>query len=114
MDGAAGCRVGYTVDMSVDLGNSSHSDIHDASQGFIVWTEEVPGRGANWYIIMPNLHDVRPDGRPFAGIAIKLGHGVAIRHCTSLSMPDGIDGKRVGDGHSRFNNHLYGTFTAAK
>jgi hypothetical protein len=114
-------RVGYTIDMSVNLGNSSHYDVHDASQGFSVWTEEIRGRGANWYFVMPNLHGTRPDGRPFAGVAIKLGHGVAIswdgrviRHCTSLSMPDGIDGARVGEGKKRFKNHLYGTFTAAK
>lgn len=121
MDGAAGCRAGYTVDMSVNLGNSSHFDVHDASQGYSVWTEEIRGLGANWYFVMPNLHGMRPDGRPFAGVAIRLSHGVAIswdgrviRHCTSLSMPDGIDGKRVGDGRNCFKNHLYGTFTAAK
>ena len=114
-------RVGYTVDMSVNLGNSSHFDVHDASQGYSVWTEEIRGLGANWYFVMPNLHGTRPDGRTFAGIAIRLGHGVAIswdgrviRHCTSLSMPDGIDGKRVGGGKKCFKNHLYGTFTAAK
>ncbi len=56
---------------------------------------------------------------PVLRLAIKLSHGVAIswdgriiRHCTSLSKPDGSDGKRVGEGRHR--NHLYGTFTAAK
>ena len=30
-------RVGYTIDMSINLGNSSHFDVHaDASQGFSV------------------------------------------------------------------------------
>jgi hypothetical protein len=107
VDGADGRQVGYTVDMSVDLGNASHFDVHDASQGFSVWTEEVCGRGANWYILMPNLYGKRPDGRLFAGIAVKLAHGVAIswdglviRHCTSLSQPDGPDGGRVGDGRN--------------
>ena len=119
MDGANGQRVGYTIDMSVDLGNASHFDVHDASQGFSVWTEELRGCGANWFFIMPNLHGVRPDGVPFAGVAIRLSHGVAISwddriicHCTSLSKPDGPDGNRVGEGRHR--NHLYGTFTAAK
>ena len=121
MDGEGGCRVGYTIDMSINLGNSSHFDVHDASQGFSVWTEEIRGRGANWYFVMPNLHGMKPNGQPFAGIAIKLRHGVAIswdgriiRHCTSLSKPDGVGGKLVGDGRNRFVNHLYGTFTAAK
>ncbi len=79
MDGADGRQVGYTVDMSVDLGNVSHFDVHNACQGFSVWTEEVRGRGANRYFLMPNLYGKRPDERPFAGIAVKLAHGVAIR-----------------------------------
>ncbi len=40
-------RVRYTIDISVNLGKTSHFDVHDASQGFSVWTEEVPGIGAN-------------------------------------------------------------------
>ncbi len=41
------CRqcVRYTVNMTVDLGYSLHFDVHDASQGFAVWTKEVSGRG---------------------------------------------------------------------
>jgi hypothetical protein len=70
---------------------------------------------------MPTLHGKRPDGRPFAGFAVKHAHGVAIscdgqviRHCTSLLQFDGPDGVRVGDGQYTFGNHLYGTFTSAK
>jgi hypothetical protein len=117
-------RVGYTVDMSVNLGNSSHFDVNDASQGFSLWTEEVPGCGENWrYFVLPNVHGVRPDGRTkFHGMAVKLGHGVAIswdgrvvRHCTSVSCPDGKEFGFVTRGwDSSFRNHLYGTFTAAK
>ena len=63
--------------MSVDLGNSSHSDVHDASQGFAVWTEEVPGRGENWFFVLPNVHGLKLDGvTKFRGMAVKLGHGV--------------------------------------
>ena len=119
MDGIDGQSVGYTIDISVDLGNASHFDVHDASQGFRVWTEDLRGRGSNRFFVMPNIHGRGPDGAPFAGVAIRLTHGVAIswdgriiRHCTSLSKPDGDDGKRVGKG--RHTNHLYGTFTAAK
>jgi hypothetical protein len=120
-DGDKGRRVGYTIDMSVNLGNASHYDVHDASQGFSVWTEEIRGLGSNWFFVMPNLHGKRPDGRPFCGIAIKLGYGTAIswdgrviRHATSLSKPDGIDSMRLGDAGYRPRNHLFGTFTAAK
>ena len=117
MDGEGGLRVGYTIDMSVDLGNASHFDVHDASQGFSLWTEEFPGRGSNWYFVMPNLHGMRPDGTAFSGLAVRLTHGVAIswdgrviRRCTSLSQPDGP----VGCGIDGVMNHLYGTFTSAK
>jgi hypothetical protein len=89
-------RVGYTIDMSINLGNASHNDVHDASQGFSVWTEELRGVGYNWFVVMPNVYGRRPDGSTFSGIAIKLLYGVAIswdgrvlRHCTSLSHPDG-------------------------
>jgi hypothetical protein len=41
-------RVGFTIIMSVGLGNSSHYDVGDVSQGFSVWTEEVPGLASNW------------------------------------------------------------------
>ncbi|KAI2491237.1 hypothetical protein MHU86_23343 [Fragilaria crotonensis] len=117
-----GRRVGYTIDMSVDLANSSHLDVHDASQGFSVWSEEFPGRATNWFFVLPNLHGQRPDRTTFRGVAVKLSHGIAIswdgrvvRHCTSVSHPDGVDGGRLGGvGAAQLENHLYGTFTAAK
>jgi hypothetical protein len=119
MDGINGQRAGYTIDMSVDLGNASHFDVHDASQGYSVWTEDLRGCGENWFFILPNLHGTRPDRTPFAGVAIRLTHGIAISwdgriicHCTSLSRPDGPTGKRVGEGGHR--NHQYGYFTIEK
>jgi hypothetical protein len=119
--GERGRGVGFTIDMSVNLGNASHYDVHDASQGFSVWTEEVFGLGSNWYFVMPNLHGKRPDGRAFRGVAVKLSYGIAIswdgrviRHATSLSKPDGIVGGRVGDAGYVPRNNLFGTFTAAK
>jgi hypothetical protein len=121
MDGTAGKRVGFTIDTSVNLGNSSHFDVHDASQGFAVWTEEIPSMGSNWYFVMPNVHGKRPDGVQFFGLAVRLSHGAAIswdgralRHCTSISMPDGQDGERVGKHRQNFKNNLFGTFTSAK
>ena len=116
-------RVGYTVDLSCNLGNSSHFDVNDASQGYSCWTEEMLGWGENWYFVMPNVEGKRPDGTEFCGLAIKLGHGIAIswdgrvvRHCTSVSCPDGLDSGYVGVGKDSpfFVNHLYGAFTCAK
>jgi hypothetical protein len=122
MDGEDGDWVGRTVDMSVNLGNSSHFDVNDCSQGFAVWTEEIPGSASNWYFVMPNVHGTRADGEPFSGLVVRLYHGVAIswdgrviRHCTSVSKPDGEDSAGVSSGGGqRFRNHLYGTFTACK
>jgi hypothetical protein len=116
-------RVGYSIDMSCDLANSSHYNVHDASQGFSVWMEEKPGVAKNWYFIMPNVHGRKVDGSSFAGVAIKLYHGTAIswdgrvvRHCTSITMPDGFCGGSQPHGHRKehFANHVYGTYTAAK
>ena len=51
-----GNRVGFSIDTSVDLGNSSHFfDTNDASQGYSVWTEDVPGMSDNWYFARPNM-----------------------------------------------------------
>ncbi len=55
MDGAGGWCVGYTIDMSINLGNSSYFDVLNASQGFRLWNDESRGRGVNWYFVMPNL-----------------------------------------------------------
>jgi hypothetical protein len=118
-------RVGYTIDVSVDLGNSSHFDVNDASQAFSVWLEESVGHGENWYFVLPNVHGVRLEqGKQieFQGMAVKLGHGVAIswdgwkiRHCTSVSCPDGMKAGYVAKGNEcSFRNHLFGVFTAAK
>ncbi len=104
--------------MSVNLGNASLFGVYDSSQGFSVWTEEVPGLSANWLFILPNVHITNPDGRTkFCGIADKLGHGVAISwdgpvlcHCTSAFHSDGMEGDRIcGAKDSRFHNHPFGT-----
>jgi hypothetical protein len=116
-------RVGYTVDMSVNLGNSSHFDVNDASQAYSAWMEEMQDWGENWCFVMPNVKGERPDGTKYHGLVIKLGHGIAIswdgrvvRHCTSVSCPDGMDAGYVGVGKDSpsFVNHLYGVFTCAK
>ena len=71
MDGLDGMHVGCTIGMSVDLGNATHRDIHDVSQGYAMWLEEiVGGRGHNWFLILPNLFGIRPDdGSHFYGVA---------------------------------------------
>ena len=54
---------------------------------------------------------------------VEFEHGIAIswdgrvvRHCTSVSCPDGLDSGYVGVGKDSpfFVNHLYGAFTCAK
>jgi hypothetical protein len=81
--------------MSCDLANSLHYDVHDALQGFSVWTEEKPGVAKGWYFIIPNVHGRKAGRSSFADVAIKRHHGTAIswdgravRHCTSITMPD--------------------------
>jgi hypothetical protein len=112
-------RVAYSINRSADLGNASHCDVGDVSQGFLVWTEEVPGLAANWYFVMPNVCGMN-NGTPFNGVAIKLYHGTSIcwdvcviRHYTLMTFPDGMD-TEFGGGAQPTLNHMYGTFSAAK
>ena len=56
--------------MSVDLGNASHYDFNDGSQGFSLWGEDFPGRGTNWFLVMPNIHGVRSQGSGFPLLAL--------------------------------------------
>ena len=101
-------RVGLTMDLSVNLSNSSHYDVNDGCQGFSIWTEDNPGTTKKWYFVLPNVEGQFPKSdRKFSGIAIELRHGVLIswdgrliRHCTSHI-------------ESRTGN-VYGSFFAAK
>ena len=90
MDGGI-CRVAHSMDVSINLANSSHYDSNDASQGLTIWTEEYPGTTKDWYFVLPNMRGKFPGtDREYNGIAIKLSHGVLIgwdgrlmRHGTS-------------------------------
>ena len=101
-------HVGHSMDLSVNLSNSSHYDVNDGCQGFSIWTEDNPGSTKNLYFILPNVEGQFPNSdRKFSGIAIALRHGVLIsrdrrllRHCTSHI-------------ESRTGN-VYGSFFAAK
>jgi hypothetical protein len=107
MDGGI-CRVTLSMDLSINLANSTHFDVNDASQGFTIWTEDHPGTTSGWYFVLPNMKGKFPaTDREYNGIAIKLSDGVLIgwdgrliRHGTSMA------GSRVGN--------IYGTFFAAK
>jgi hypothetical protein len=102
------CRVTLSMDMSINLANSSHYDVNDASQGFTIWTEDHPSSTQDWYFVLPNMKGKFPGtDRDYNGIAIKLSDGVLIgwdgrliRHGTSMV------GSRVGN--------IYGTFFAPK
>jgi hypothetical protein len=107
MDGGK-CRVTHSMDLSINLANSSHYDVNDASQGFTIWTEDHPCTTEDWYFVLPNMKGKFPGtDREYNGIAIKLSDGVLIgwdgrliRHGTSMV------GSRVGN--------IYGTFFAPK
>ncbi|KAI2492939.1 hypothetical protein MHU86_21617 [Fragilaria crotonensis] len=49
------CRVTLSMDLSINLANSSHFDVNDASQGFTIWTEDYPGSTEDWYFVLPNM-----------------------------------------------------------
>ena len=76
--------VGYTINLIVNLWNSSHFDVNYASQGYSVWTVETLGLGQNWYFVIPNVHGLRPDGTTkFHDMAVKP---VTVPECPLPSM----------------------------
>ena len=94
------------IAVSVDLENSSHVDINDASVCFVVFSETMPHTTKNWFFIFPDVL-LKRDGRTYNGLVIELSHGVTIlfdgrviRHCTSKHEcafgPDGTIGHTVG------------------
>jgi hypothetical protein len=54
MDGGM-CRVMHSMDLSINLANSSHYDVNNASQGFTIWTEDHPSTTEDWYFVLPNM-----------------------------------------------------------
>jgi hypothetical protein len=107
MDGGV-CRVTHSMDLSINLANSTHYDSNDGSHGLSIWTEEYPGTTEDWYFILPNMRGKFPGtDREYNGIAIKLSHGVLI----------GWDGRVIRHGTSMVGSRLgniYGTFFAGK
>ena len=85
---ANGCSSNIAI--SVDLMNSSHIDINDASVGVVLFSETELGSARNWYFVMPNVL-IKIDSTTYSGLVIRLSHGVSIlfdgrviRHCTSV------------------------------
>jgi hypothetical protein len=96
-----------TMDMSCNLGNASHYDRNDASQGFSIWVETKCNSASNWYFLMPNMI-LHHQNKQYNGVAVKLSDGVSIswdgrviRHCTTVT-------------NSGNNNSVHGIFWAAK
>ena len=70
--------------------------------------------GSSWFFVRPNVHGNRPDGVPVLGLAVSLWHGAAIswdgralRHCTSISMPEGPEGERVKRTRQNFSKQSF-------
>jgi hypothetical protein len=108
MGGGGICRVTHSMDLSVNLANSTHYDVNDASQGLSIWTVDHHGT-KHWYFVLPNMRSKFPGtDREYNGIAIKLSaHGVLI----------GWDGRLIRHGTSVTASqvgNVYGTFCAAK
>ena len=96
-----------SIAVSMDLQNSSHYDVNDASVGVVAFAETKIGCATNWYFVFPNVL-IRYQNKTYSGLCIKLRHGRMIlfdgrvlRHCTSVhSVTDS-------------NEHTLGWFWAA-
>ena len=110
MQGKHDCGM-CTQDFSINLTNSSHYDVGDASRGYAVWVEGGAVRGKvgvmagtlfsqMWWLSLFKSEGGKCGKR---GITIRLGHGVTIswdghvlRHCTSQPIAMSQEGNRFG------------------
>jgi hypothetical protein len=61
MNQTDGKQVGSAIDMTVNLGNSSNSNVNDATQGYAIWTVENSSMGSNWVLTAPNMYGKHPN-----------------------------------------------------
>lgn len=74
------------VQVTVNLGNPSHVDVHDEGRSHAVWCRKEPLRKepTSWFFLLPDV-----------GLAVRLRHGTmiswdgrAVRHCSAV--PHGL------------------------
>jgi hypothetical protein len=82
--------VSSSMVVSVDLANSTHYDVNDASMCFAIFAESKPYSTTGWYFTLPNVL-VKFQNCTYHGLALKLNHGACvhwdgriIRHGTSV------------------------------
>ncbi len=84
------CRVTLSMDLSINLANSSQYDVYDASQGFTIWTKDYPCSTKDWYFVLLTMKGEFPGtDRQYTGIAIKLLHGALIGWDGRLNLQHG-------------------------
>ena len=88
--------------VSVDLANSTHYDVNDASVGFVMFAESNPHTTKGWFFILPNVL-IKFRNQTYNGLALKISHGVCIhwdgriiRHGTSVHEPSTGDDHKAG------------------
>jgi hypothetical protein len=99
-----------SMNVSINLANSDHLDIRDASVGVSMFLEDKPGLAKDWFFVLPNIL-LYHDGKRYEGVLVRLTHGTAvswdgriIRHCTA---------RCEGGGGTVVGNNVYGMHIAA-
>jgi hypothetical protein len=96
--------ISASMDISIDLGNSTHYDVNDSSPGFSIWTETNRGEADNWFFVLPNIL-IRHNDKTYNGVAIRLYHGAVVSW----------DGRIIRHGTTKTStgsksNHTFGWF----
>jgi hypothetical protein len=99
--------ISSSMAVSVDLANSTHYDVHDASMGFVVFSESKPHTTTDWNFVLPNIL-VKFNNHTYHGLSLQLHHGACIH----------FDGRIIRHGTSMHNRlskdaHTMGFFWAA-
>ena len=55
-------RMGFSINISVDLRRLLHFNMNKACQSYSVWARDIPGVTNNWYFIMQNVYELYPNG----------------------------------------------------
>ena len=82
--------ISSSMAVSVDLANSTHYNVNDASMGFVVLSESKPHTTTHWNFVLPNVL-VKFNNHSYHGLSLQLHHGACIhfdggiiRHGTSV------------------------------
>jgi len=104
-----------TLNVSVNLANSSHTDPYDMGNGIVVWIFDSD-EPLSQSFIFPNLVITNTDGSTAQGCVVKISDGLllswngnCICHCTLIHTKNGIPFTDAVEGENGYcSGNIYG------